>query len=964
MAHRHSVAIAVLCLLWQAYSFSSSSTGQAAEAWLQSSGKDLRIPVQGEVLETDGGAAKEIAITAGLNGAGSNQQLQPKTAGNRFEMVVPANEAMWPSLWVRAASADGERVAYLMLGAFELRQAAIDGLKLTLQSPTRNVQVRVLQDGRPVPDAMVKAELGLGIELRVRTDAKGIARFRLLPQDRLSYLTAWTEDFRIGGFSFSRQPARDPDADEQVVELSKCRAQKLRFVDEHGSPVAGIGFVLEVATGSPDYNFIGTNEHSHLTTDAAGEATYRWFPDWDKHHLQAELEARQWYVDGPAEVDGEAIVFKLQRSKERKRVQGRVVSSSTDVGGFYVTLESFQGEREGYIDALHVFTDADGTFSVEVLPDATYCAFALDSRWVGEMIDLIPYQSRPERGNPLTLSMSAGQAAEVVVTSGPLRKPYPNVFINLKREYSYSWRDAEGTHHAAGGPQWWALTDAAGRVSFRTLPGKLNASVYTPLWRIHKEVEVQSGQATRIELHRQVEQKRTVSGRLSLAGGLEASLAGAEIQIGAVDGNCDERQTLAAGQDGSFSFESLAAEIGIFAATKDGRAAAAVMAHDPSAPIDLRLHPTLDYHGQLLRADGQPLAGRGVSAIIHVEGKTEWRALFPQSFEAKRLDAKTDDQGNFTIHGVPREMKVSIHVPAIDQPSRSDYSATIYLQPNESRPRAVIRLENPLKAAPQVSLAKRYQKTLRDCSISGFHVMVILSSEAEGTTRFVERHFVDYETNEDIARFMQVAVARGQHDLDPAEAEFLKKRKWQFPGKDRVAAYAIDASGKEQGRLEVDVTDEGAANKVAEFIHQHAPPQVDAEKKWREAFAAAKTSNRRVWVRISGRYCGPCFQLARWMDDQHKLLEKDYVMLKIDTSQDLNGTPVAEKLTRGKSHGIPFHGIFDRGESLLIDSQGPLGNIGHPGDFEGQQHLRKMLLETRQKLTEAEIEQLIESLGE
>ena len=89
--------------------------------------------------------------------------------------------------------------------------------------------------------------------------------------------------------------------------------------------------------------------------------------------------------------------------------------------------------------------------------------------------------------------------------------------------------------------------------------------------------------------------------------------------------------------------------------------------------------------------------------------------------------------------------------------------------------------------------------------------------------------------------------------------------------------------------------------------------------------------------------------MARWLDDQHELLDKDYVMLKIDDFRDQNGKLVAERLTRGEQHGIPFHAIFDPDGELLMDSAGPLGNIGHPSGFEGKKQLRKMLLETRQR---------------
>ena len=44
---------------------------------------------------------------------------------------------------------------------------------------------------------------------------------------------------------------------------------------------------------------------------------------------------------------------------------------------------------------------------------------------------------------------------------------------------------------------------------------------------------------------------------------------------------------------------------------------------------------------------------------------------------------------------------------------------------------------------------------------------------------------------------------------------------------------------------------------------------------------------------------------------------------------------------------------------MLIDNKGPLGNIGYPGDIEGKKHLRKMLLATRQNLSDAAIDQLL-----
>lgn len=939
---------------------SSSAEDRADEKWLRSSGEDLQIVLRGEVLEADGRPATDLTMMGSLNGIRAKQPLEPQVDGNHFELSLPVNRVAMYALWLRAASASGDRVAYLKLNAFELRQAAIDGVKLTLQSPTRRVQVKVTDKGRPVPGALVKAELDFGIELRARADDEGVARIGLLPDQNLTQLTAWTDDFRIGGFNFFRKPIRNPAASEQVVELSACRSQTLRFVDEQGKPVPDVSFVLQVATAPPEYNFLGGSEHSSLTTDAAGEAIYRWFPDWDKHHVQIDLNTSRWILDGEPKSDSAAIVAKLKRSRDRKQVQGRVASTGDGAGGFSVTLDSFQGEREGERDVLQVFTNSDGTFAVDVLPDATYCAYALDSRWVGEIIHVKPYHSKPKLVTEPKLSVSTGQQVEVIVTTGPHKKPYPNLTISLKREHAYSWREEGGLRHGTSGPQWWATTDAAGRAVIGTLPGKLTASVYTPAWRAGKEIEVQEGKAATIELHREAEEKRRVTGRLALPAGLAATVSGAELQIGAVDGNYDDRQTVASAEDGSFSFETPASQIGIFALTKDGRAAGATIVQDLSAPLELPLRPTIDYQGRLLGKAGKPLVGHKVRATIPVQGKANGLAFFATSFQAKTIEAKTDEQGNFSLAGLPGGMKIDLAADALDDAEGTKHLDAVFLQPNELRPRAVFRLAP--KDAAAIPLAKQYETKLRDGKLLGYRLMIVLCSDADAATRFVERNFVDHDTNEQVYDYLQIVLARQQDNLPADEARFLKERKWNFPGRDRIAAFAIDAQGKELGRLEIDLAAEAAATQAADFVQRHLPPRVDAEQKWREAFAEAKRSDRRVWVRVSQRYCGPCFSLARWLDDHREVLEKDYVLLKIDDYRDPNGARVANRLTGGKNHGVPFHAIFDRDERMRIDSQGPLGNIGHPSGFEGTQHLRKMLLETRQKLTDAEIERLVKSL--
>ena len=223
---------------------------------------------------------------------------------------------------------------------------------------------------------------------------------------------------------------------------------------------------------------------------------------------------------------------------------------------------------------------------------------------------------------------------------------------------------------------------------------------------------------------------------------------------------------------------------------------------------------------------------------------------------------------------------------------------------------------------------------------------------------------MDYESKPEVASYLQFVVPRDKANLNASDADFFKEHNWQIPVEGRVTAFVLGGTGTLIGRLEVDVTETEAGEKVAAFVSKHLPAKLDAQKKWQEAFADAKRTNRKVWARLSQRYCGPCFLLARWLDDHREILDKDYVMLKIDEYANDNGVDLAKRITRGGSFGIPFFAIFDKDELLVVDSDSPLGNIGFPSGYEGSKHLRKMLLASRGSLTDAEVEQLVASLAD
>lgn len=959
-------AIVIASVLLLADTFGSLIAAETASDWLRGSGTDLQIRLRGEVLNSDGQPATDFRVIGKMLALTSSMHVEPKVNGHHFEFWIPANQFKAYAMSLTAVSSAADRVAYRSLEMFQLRQAAIDGIKLTLASPTRTVDVKVVEKDQPVANATVTVDFGFSMELPTRTNAEGIARIGLPSEHSMIGLMAWTDDFRIGGFTFGRKPVRDPDRNEQVIELSRCRDQKLRFVDEEGSPVPGVDFVIRMATAPPNYNYIGTNEHSHMTTDAAGEAIDKWFPDWDDHHFYAELKSNQWILEGVHQTIGDTIVFKLKKSKiaDRRRITGQVVSNNTSVAGFFVKLESFQAEQKSQMDQLWAFSDSDGTFTADVLPDATYCASVLDSRWVSEIIDLIPYQTTTGRTIPPELSVSEGEPIEVIVTTGPQKETYPKLKVSFLKMHDFQWQEGSATRNGRGGSKWWAMTDEFGRATTRALPGKLTTSIYTPSWRIEKTVEVNKGETVKIELHRDHTVKQKISGRLILAEGLESTLKGTELHIGSIDGTYDDEQTVRCNEDGSFSFATLSTELGLFASTKDGLAAGSLVIKDLRSPIEMRLRPTIDFHGQVLGEGAQPLRGQRILAIVSIESDRIGDTQFSTRFQPKRIESLTDDLGNYSLSALPAETKIDIQT--LDKPdaTRSRHLDSVYLEANESRPRAVSPLASAAGPASKRPLADRYKGTLRNCDVSGFQLMVILKNDADDSDEFVERHLASYQLNKETYPFMPLVISSAPEGLDSADAAFMKLKNWRLPGEGRIVAYMIDAKGNERESCEFAVAAKEAAVSAAEFVKRHAPVKIDATEKWDKAFAEAKRSGRRVWVRISQKWCGPCHRLARWIDDHREILEREFVLLKVDDFYDENGEVIAQRLTQGKQHGIPFFALFDDDGKRLIDSAGPLGNIGYPSNFDERKHFGKMLRHARQNLTEDQINQLIDSLGQ
>jgi len=103
-------------------------------AWLGGSSKDLRIKLAGKILEETGAPANGCKLTVILKTRFAQTNLPAEVERNQFQAWVPISDASLFNVYLNAASPDGRRVAREAISAFQLRQAALDGLELTIKA--------------------------------------------------------------------------------------------------------------------------------------------------------------------------------------------------------------------------------------------------------------------------------------------------------------------------------------------------------------------------------------------------------------------------------------------------------------------------------------------------------------------------------------------------------------------------------------------------------------------------------------------------------------------------------------------------------------------------------------------------------------------------------------------------------------------------------------------------------------
>ncbi|HXY34699.1 MAG TPA: M56 family metallopeptidase [Planctomycetaceae bacterium] len=204
---------------------------------------------------------------------------------------------------------------------------------------------------------------------------------------------------------------------------------------------------------------------------------------------------------------------------------------------------------------------------------------------------------------------------------------------------------------------------------------------------------------------------------------------------------------------------------------------------------------------------------------------------------------------------------------------------------------------------------------------------------------------------------------------------FLDRYKITAPADDDVTLAALEIDGRVVAQTTGRALFGGKSPSDApltQWLVKQSPKLPDAKKLLKEALAQARRDNKCVFLleNATGLASGFCCRLSHYVEQYKSLIEKDYVVLKLDVRYP-NVSAVLETIrdfgmndyqTSGPT--LPWMVILDAFGRPAVSGTSPRGNIGIPESVQETSYFEWMLRATAQRLTDDEIATLVAGLKE
>lgn len=893
---------------------------------------------------------------------------------------------------LHARTADGKFQATLKIPASETRTKLSAPMVLTLQ-PAVEHQVSVMSEGMAVAGASVTVS-GTCFEVSGTTEANGIVSLAVPVNERVERASAWHAERGVGGIW--KHPDSPPEL-STTLSLHPVAPISVRVVDDHNNAVPDLAlcvtmFSFSDATAADErlvmaWSFPG----AAIRTSVAGQSSFNEVPRGRTPYIHFESLDDGWKIDRIEQMTAANRTTTVY-VRRLKVATGRVIMPpDVTASGLLISSNGFGPPGANYGHDLLSRARKDGSFQYRVSTAHGYCVAIMDHEWYSDLWTGLVLKSFDAEPSEIVLKAQRAVPIKVRVTQGPNHKPYPDAIVILRRDKSFRFSTEAGEIvNAMGSAMNWLEVDSNGEVRTGAPVGNIDVSAGVGLWRESKKIKVTADKPLEVEFHCAVPiivRKSELTARMTRNGSpykpspslklyawtdfppstIEQGNSTFSMQRASVT----HRPTLRSDQSIAVTITDDDAKV--LAIDEETKLAGFVKIQKDQPAGTIEMRPCASFQGTLLNENGEPLPKRELQNLI---GGVAFVPIGPT--------VVTDAEGRFSLSAIPSELPIRMSLTN-DETKEGNYRifGDLLFEVGENRADAKVKAQRIAderaprgRQAEKVDpVSQRLPQPLRDARVSGMHVLVLLQGDnSERTSKLTKQILADDDDEEDdeaaddelqteklnpVYYYLPMVVRKvsAKADLD-----FLKQHEWPRPKKNEIVLVALDASQALLGTKTLSVSESETSRKIAiEFLQQHKPAYEDAQTKLDAARTLAAKTNRRVWIVSCGPRCGPCFQLAHWLERQHELLEKDYVLVKLMGGLQANADKINDEIG-GRQHGIPWFVITEPDGTILTTSESPTGNMGMPSSLEDIRHLRKMLEQTARHLTSDQIDQLAKSL--
>lgn len=944
--------------------------------------------ISGIVRDAEGAPAPGIAVSIH---EWQSTTLMTTDADGRFIVTVNGIPQS-----VVARNANGDLQAY-WLPTYPLKDGAKElSAELKLE-PARRLEIQVVSRGKPVQAANAAVVFRDGQTEVRRTDETGTARFSTPADETIEAICAWSSGLGLDYVNYSdprsyNSPNRPlpPQPEGQILlQLNGAKTATIHLQDEAGLPAAGVGvypWTFQKAGQLDSLNLSFLADEVSQTSDAEGNATFDWLPDWQEGPITFWPRSTE-FVHSRINFDPEKAV---------DRTLTHILLRYVDVSGVVLDSEGNPASHAqvSAVGAGHSFdegrgssqTNEHGRYSMRLAPDRIYLVTAAssDGKQKGTVSSFVLRSGEPVK--PVGIGMQPATRVFGRVTLGPNQTPQPNSQIQVYH-YGTGLHELEGVSLSNPDNSNYAVqpinvystqTDASGRFELLLGPGKYD--IRGPAQVAIRKFTISNERELEFNFHSDRPDRGLLKGRV-VAGDPPVGVAHARIsgiaryQLAGLDLDAT------ADADGNFQVDRERFATVIYACSPDmGRHLGGIREIGPGdETVTLQVAPVAAHRMRILNSDRKPLPV-GSKIIYGVSVELGQKAgIFRWAFGGT---VATDPDGRVTLNSLVVGQKYEVRLV---NPDGRSYGTVIDLTPEQPGLQDIGDVVMPRSPAPYkpLTLAERIQgafenrqapieqhaNALRDAPLGTLRILTVFAApEAPWVESLFEVHFDREKTGTLWDNYRTLAVSLSPEKWSDAEA-LARKLGVTLPA-DRTPLLVVqDATGKVlvSWTGEDVLTTDGKTvdrEKLLALLQMQIPEATNARTLLDDAIKQAKAENKRVFVQETATWCGPCWMLSRFLDRHRANWSQDYIWVKLDSRWE-HAQEIAKELRQEAEGGIPWVAILDAdGQTLATSNDSEGENIGFPSKSErdGIRHFLKMLRSTSQRMTEDDFQTLQRAL--